>query len=170
MDKAPRLTAELREDLVAYLDGELDEGDTQKIDHLLTRNEVARHEVEALSRTWEMLDVLPQAKASSSFTEKTLASIRLENLPRAPISEQPWFARLRRGCVALAWVTGLGAAAAVGFVATNRWVPDRQRELLEDLPLVRKLDQYQEVGSVAFLKELRASGLFETTEAAGGTP
>ena len=65
MEKTLRLSAEQREDLVAYLDGELPDQKAQLIDQVLARSEVARHEVEALARTWEMLDVLPTPKAPS---------------------------------------------------------------------------------------------------------
>ena len=82
MEKVLRLTSEQRADLVAYLDGELDESPTQEIDRILARSAVARHEVEALSRAWEMLDILPRPKASSTFTERTMSTLQLAEAPR----------------------------------------------------------------------------------------
>ena len=54
----------LKEDLVAYLDGELDEQASQDIEQTLAQSPAARREVEALARTWKLLRVLPEVKAS----------------------------------------------------------------------------------------------------------
>lgn len=48
MEKTVRLNADQREDLVAYLDGELPDEQVQQIDRIIAGSEVARHEVEAL--------------------------------------------------------------------------------------------------------------------------
>ncbi len=76
MAKMTRLSAEQRENLVAYLDGELDDSATQNIEQVLAESVVARHDVDMLSRTWDLMNVLPGVKASEEFTRKTLSSIR----------------------------------------------------------------------------------------------
>jgi len=162
MDKIPRLTAEQRSDLVAYLDGELDGGAVQEIEQTLTESPVARHEVEMLTRTWELLDTLPRAAASQEFTANTLTSIKALDHHR-PLSEQPWYQRARRGVVVAGWVAGLAVASAVGFLITTRWIPDESAALIRDFPVIRDLDTYTEVDNVEFLKELQESGLFDET-------
>lgn len=159
MAKISRLSPEQRSDLVAYLDGELEETATRQIEQTLAGSPVARHEVEMLTRTWELLDELPTMKASAEFTQKTLSIMEVpETAP--PLSARPWFPQARRGAIVTAWVIGLAIVAWVGFAATNQWVPDPRQQLLEDLPVVEKLDQYSEIGSSVYLRKLSNSGLF----------
>lgn len=160
MEKVVRLTADQRANLVAYLDGELDDAPTQEIDHILARSEVARHEVEALSRAWEMLDILPRPKASTEFTERTMSTLQLKEAPHR-FSDQPWFMYVRRGSVAAVWVAALAFSITIGYLATSEWYPNPNRQLLEELPVVRHLDDYEEVESIQFLQQLQNSGLFD---------
>ena len=51
-----RLTPFDRENLVAYLDGELDEAVSRSISTKLTASLTARRELETLEKTWEMLN------------------------------------------------------------------------------------------------------------------
>src|SRR5260370_281071 len=76
MAKITRLSAEQRENLTAYLDGELDDAQTQEIEQVLAASEVARHEIDMLSRTCDALSVLPTHKASGEFTRKTMTNLR----------------------------------------------------------------------------------------------
>ncbi|MBS0204708.1 MAG: hypothetical protein JSS49_17525 [Planctomycetes bacterium] len=160
MEKTLRLSADQREDLVAYLDGELPDAQAQQIDQVLARSEVARHEVEALARTWEMLDVLPTPKAPPEFTERTMTTLKVAEVP-FDITEQPWFKPLMRGLLAVVWIAAIGLSGWVGYQITNDWVPNPTRQLLMDLPTVEKLDIYQEVESIDFLDKLYKSQLFD---------
>lgn len=164
MNRPTRLTSEVREDLVAYLDGELEEEAAQSVDSLLTKNEVARHEVEVLARTWELLDLLPSTKASSDFTEKTITHIKIDAQPKfAPVWER-LTTQARRSIL---WIAsgGLVAAAVIaGFLLTSSWIPNPSQKLLTELPLYKEYDQYVEIESLQFLKELRASGLFDDND------
>ena len=160
MEKASRLTQDQRENLVAYLDGELDDVPSQEIDRILARSEVARHEVEALSRAWEMLDLLPQPKASSDFTEKTMTTLQLGEVS-VSITDRPWFLYVRRGSVAAVWLAAIALSGAIGFLATWQWYPNPNRQLLEELPVVKELDDYTEIESIDFLRALQDEGLFE---------
>lgn len=163
MEKTVRLNAEQREDLVAYLDGELPQEQVQQIDQILANSAVARHEVEALSRTWELLDVLPNAKASESFTSKTMSNLKAMEAPFV-LSEQPWFIHFRRTIVAAGWVLAISACAVFGFYLTHNWIPNPNDELIRDLPIIENLDQYQEIRDLEFLKELKRSSLFDDVQ------
>ena len=169
MEKVARLTAEQREDLVAYLDGELEDVPSQEIDRILARSDVARHEVEALSRAWEMLDILPRSNASSEFTSRTMATVKLEEVPH-DFSGRPWFIALRRGAVGAVWVAALAAAGLLGFLATWQWYPNPNRDLLEELPVVKQLDVYAEVDNPEFLESLSKSALFDGGDDASPQP
>jgi anti-sigma factor RsiW len=157
MEKFPRLSPERREDLVAYLDGELDEDASREIERTLALSPVARNEVEMLTRTFELLDALPAARATDEFTDRTLATVRMTGAGTA-LTERPWFQQMRRGLIVVGCVVALSAVAAVGFLATNAWVPDESAMLIEDLPVIENLDAYREVGDVRFLKELQVKG------------
>ncbi len=159
MDRALRLNAEQRDNLVAYLDGELEENTTQYIDQVLAKSEVARHEVEALARTWELLDLLPKPNASETFTERTLTTLKVSEL-RTNVTDQPWFAYVRKGAVAAVWLVVLTAAAMLGFVVTSRWIPNPNDELLADVKLLKHLDKYLEADSMSFVDELKRMGSF----------
>lgn len=166
MEKTLRLSAEQRDDLVAYLDGELPDGLANAIDQVLARSEVARHEVEALARTWEMLDALPVPKASPEFTDRTMTTLKVGEVP-FDITEQPWFALLKKGSVLAVWCAVLGLSGWLGFQITARWVPNEHERMLNDLPVLQNFDAYQEVQTIDFLEQLKKSGLFEQTAEKG---
>lgn len=157
MGKITRLTAEQRDDLVAYLDGELDEAHSQQVEQVLAESPVARHDVEMLSRTWDLLNVLPGVKASEQFSRKTLSSIRAaENA--SSWGSSPTVARnVRRAGTLAAWTALLVLCGVVGFQATRTWVPDETAPLLDDFEIIQNLDDYSEVGDIAFLKSLQAN-------------
>jgi hypothetical protein len=159
MAKALRLTAEQRDDLVAYLDGELEEAQTQYLDQVLARSEVARHEVEALARTWELLDLLPKPNATDGFTDRTLTTLRVSEMA-TPLSEQAWFSYVRQGAVAAVWVLVLSVCAMVGYMITTQAVPNPQARMLAELPLIRNLDVYLEIEDLDYIRELQRAKLF----------
>ncbi len=160
MKRTSRLTPDQRSNLVAYLDSELEAPAAQEIEQILADNPVARHDIEMLTRTAELLDVLPRHKASTEFIERTMSSIRLDEV-RQPLSEQPWFQRARRGAVVAGWAVGLALSALFGFTLTSRWIPDESQQLIEELSFLQNLDIYTEVQDVEFLRELRESRLLD---------
>lgn len=159
MEKISRLNTEARSNLVAYLDGELDEETSRGIERELVRSPVVRNEVESLTRTWEMLDLLPKTDATEQFTEQTLTAIRLDEY-REPLSDKWWFQRARRGVVLAGWAAGLAVAAGLGFVITNRAIPNEPELLVRELPLIESLDIYTEVDNIDFIKDLQRDDLF----------
>lgn len=161
MSKIQRLSAEQRDNLVAYLDGELEEPAAQEIEQILSKNPVARNDVEMLMRTWELVDALPRPAATEEFTQKTLSTLKAVEI-RVSLTEKAWFLKARKALIGAGWLAGIGLAAVVGFAITNHFVPSEARQLVDNLPVVERLDLYSEVGNVEFLQELRRSGLFNT--------
>jgi anti-sigma factor RsiW len=151
-----RLTPDERADLVAFVDGELPEAHSRLISTKLTHSATARREVEMLQKTWELLDHLPRPQATEQFSEKTISHIR--RLEMKDHSWEPvvalWSGRLARVMVYL-----LLAAVSLGAgFAFTRWVwPDPTKRLVQDLTLAEHLEEYLEVGSFEFLKELAES-------------
>ena len=166
MEKVLRLSADQRDDLVAYLDGELPDAVAQAIDQVLARSEVARHEVEALARTWEMLDALPTPNASEEFLERTMTTLKVGEVPY-DITEHPWFGLLKKGAVVAVWLAALGVSGWLGFQVTARWIPNEQEQMLEDLPVLQRFDDYQEIQTIDFLEQLNRSSTFDTTAEKG---
>ena len=159
----PRLNSEDRDNLVAYLDGELDEPSTRRIERALAGSEVARHEVEMLTRTWELLDLLPTVVAPADFTQRTVTAAR-ELETTVPLARRPWYRAARCGLTVAGWACALAGAAVVGFLAAHRWVPGAHDPVVRDLDLLQNLGDLREAGSVEFLRELEASGLLDRVD------
>src|SRR5205823_1768454 len=88
-----------REELVAYLDGELDAAAEQRIETRLSLEPNVRAEVDALKKTWDMLDHLPRAAPTAEFSTRTIdavSALRPARMGRLP-----------------GWVRYAGFAAAV---------------------------------------------------------
>ena len=148
--------APLDEELVAYLDGELDAEGARRIEALLASDPAVRHRLQSLERTWDLLDELDAAPLGEPFTQTTLEMVAIA--ARQEIEQSRAEAPRRRRRWLLAVGASLLAAAAAGFAVVAMHDPDRQ--LLTDLPLLENLDEYRQVGSIEFLHRLRDEKLF----------
>jgi len=72
MTKPSPLNEQQRADLIAYLDGELAGPAAQAIEARIAVDQAVRAEAELLKKTWDLLDYLPRAEPSPSFTNRTL--------------------------------------------------------------------------------------------------
>lgn len=163
MTQNPPLTPEQRADLVAYLDGELDDITTQEMEHLLTVSSEARHEVDMLTRTFSLLDSLPRPTASEEFTRKTFSTLKTESAKES-WTERPWYRHARRGLVAVSWLVGLLVAVCTAYYAANRAAPAADRALIRELPVIENLDEYSDIGGIDELRELAKHGVFDEDE------
>ena len=103
----------IEEQLVAYLDGELDNESCRRIEELLAVDPDVRRKLHWLEQTWEILDELDTAPVGEDFTRTTMQMVALaaEEDVRKAAEAAP---RRRRR----AWLlTGLGmlAAGVAGF-------------------------------------------------------
>ena len=149
----------LNEELVAYLDGELNRDSAARIEDELSTNEEYRLRLKQLQQAWDLMDELPREDVDETFTQSTVELVVVSAESEANstmVREKSW-----RMAV---WVLGLlGASAAVwgGFSLVNQ-VNDRDnQQLLDDLPLVQEIEVYNSIESMEFLMELNASGVFE---------
>jgi ferric-dicitrate binding protein FerR (iron transport regulator) len=129
-DAAP---ATLEEQLVAYLDGELDVAESRRIEQLLATDPQVRQKLQALERTWELLD-------------------RLQSRALLPVR------RRRHWLLA---VGGAMVAALLGFLAVTLLRPQPNKRLLQDLPVLEHLEEYRQVESLKFLQTLSRDGAFD---------
>ncbi len=148
----------LREELVAYLDGELGSEQSRQIEQRAAIEPDARRMMHELDRTWHMLDVLDSPPTSEDFTRTTLEMVAVaaaDDVQKAK-AEAP-----RRRLRTAVWTAlGLSGAAAAGFLLAARLVPDPNKDLLQDLPIIENFDQYREVDNIEFLRALNKEKLF----------
>lgn len=165
MEPQSALSPEQRADLVAYLDGELDHEAAVAIERLLAESPEVRREAELLSRTFELLEELPHVATSKEFTARTLSAININRVEeRGSGAVRLWSQPMRRAVVAAGSVCALVAAALVGYLSTNRWIPDRSETLIRDLPVIENVDKYAEVEDIAFLHALEKSEMFNDSD------
>lgn len=162
------LTEDEKAELVAYLDGELDEAATQAIEAKIATNPEARAELDALKQAWGMLDFLPKASPSPNFTNRTMERLSLEKVGRAPGKtgstprKNPWFARV-------GWAAAAVVALAGGYYASTRFfvaplppepIPEDDLPLVQYLRIAEKWRLYENVDDLDFVKKLRSPDLF----------
>jgi len=150
---------DLDEQLVAYLDGELDADESRRIEEALATDPHVRTQLQQLERSWELMDRLPRAEVDDGFVRTTVEMIAVQAEQEIE-REQEQLPRLRRR----AWLGGgasVLAAAAVGFIAVAFFVPKENDRLLEDLPIIEKLEQYRDAKDIETLRLLEKQGIFE---------
>ena len=142
----------LKEQVVAYLDGELDAEGARRIEALLSADPGMREQLVQLDQTWEVLDHLGRSQVDETFTQTTLemVAVAAEGDLKQQKEEAPRKNRRR-------WLLGgaaMLAAAAAGFLLVTLVRPNPNEQLLKDLPVLEKLDQYRQSGSIEFLRLL----------------
>ncbi len=151
---AAKTTAEFgpdwKDNLVAYLDGELNERDMQELDDVLTRHPDARADVEQLRQTWDLLDVLPRPTVTEEFSAQTLATIQVIR-DDEPAAASRW---PRRGLLAIVWILLLSVSGVAGVLLVDRWQPDPTDSLIARLSVLERFEAYREIGTVEFITAL----------------
>lgn len=154
----PEGTMPMDDQLVAYLDGELDDESSRQIEQRLTSDSALREQLTQLERTWDALDELEQVEVDEGFTKTTIEMVALAAEEEHQQEEARRPARqLRQWLIGAA---GLAAACLVGFVGVWGFAPDPNQQLIRDLPLIEKLDEYQQIDDIEFLLLLHEKKLF----------
>src|SRR4051794_11131681 len=115
-DELP-LSDEERAELVAYLDGELDEQTARSVEALLGRDARARAEAEALRRTWNLLDYLPRPEPSGDFTNRTMERLAVS---RPAAGHWPLRGRWRPWSVGVGWAAAVLLTGSLGYAGGTR--------------------------------------------------
>jgi anti-sigma factor RsiW len=144
----------LEEQLVAYLDGELDDPATRRIEELLASEPKVRKTLERLEKTWDLLDDLGRAQVDEFFSRSTLEMVAVA--ASEDVEKQRAEAPRRRRRRWLAGAAGVLAAGALGFLAVWLFWPSPNDQLLRDLPVLERLDEYRQIDDVEFLELLLA--------------
>jgi anti-sigma factor RsiW len=159
-----QLNDEDRAELVAYLDGELGEKAAQAFEARLSRDRELRAEADVLKKTWDMLDYLPRAEPSASFTHETLERLAVQT------TGGPGKARLRLWRVALygGWAAAVLIAVGAGLFAARFMGPavqpvtpspsgqqvDVELLIIRDLDVIRNKRLYENADNINFVRSL----------------
>lgn len=150
--------AVIEEELVAYLDGELPAADQVRIERRLADDVAYRQKLAQLQKAWDLLDLLQKAEPDAEFTRSTVEMVAIHQERDA--ERQQTAAQQKR----IAWWLGGGLAvalsAAAGFFIVQYQLGAPERKLLQDLPVIERVDQYRSVESIEFLEKLREAELF----------
>jgi anti-sigma factor RsiW len=149
----------LQEELTAYLDGELTSEDRRRVEEKLARDPEYRGELQRMQRAWDMLDKLPRATVDDSFARTTIEMVAVVAVDEARTQALEIPRRRKRRAV----FGGLAITSAVilGFMLGVKAGPQKNRQLLEDLPVIENLEQYRQADSIEFLRKLEAAKLFD---------
>ena len=161
MNEQKQLTpqnGDIDEELVAYLDGELDAEEAARIERRLADDPHYRARLVQLQRAWDMLDTLERTEADDHFTQSTVAMVAVK--AQDDLKVESHSGRRSRNVAWLALAIGATAAAIVGFSMIQHRLDRPNRELVRDLPVIERIDEYRNIDSVEFLRQLHSEGLF----------
>ncbi len=139
------------DELVAYLDGELDEQRASEIEQRLRDEPELREKLAELQNTWDLLDTLPQGEARHSFTQTTLEFV-FDDAKKEIRRSRKGFSPA--AIISIVSVLMLLIGGAIGFFAIDYYRKQPIREIIADLDTIENVDQYLILKDVEFLKLL----------------
>ncbi len=170
------------DDLVAYLDGELDGADARSMESKLAFDPKARAEADAFKKTYDLLDYLPKPEPSATFATRTLTQIypvatdessttkppapSSAGIPVTPSQSVPLPGKPQRTawtivgwCLATLLVMVLGY---LGHLLARPHLEARSatKQTSEQVRLLERLPMYLGVDDIVFLKSLDDPDLF----------
>ncbi len=148
----PEIDEALQLDLVAYLDGELEPEQARRVEQLLYNHPAVQEEVRKLEASWDLLEELPQTQVDEQFTQSTVELVIADLTQQLQSQQQALPRQARRWWLLLALVLGVAAFATVA-VLDSVWLA-RERHLSQQLPLLQRLEQYEEVRDIQFLEQM----------------
>jgi anti-sigma factor RsiW len=159
------------EDLIAYLDGELDAKTARSLETKISIDPNVHAEAQLLRRTWELLDYLPRPEPSPAFTRLTLSRVSGLQLfgSGSPAGNQwhPWV-------MGISWLAALFLAGMIGYAGFSLAVPHRliattasssdpvnvDALLVQELRVIENMRLYELAEDVKFLHGLDDPDIF----------
>lgn len=151
-----------QDQLVAYLDGELDGETTRRIEELLGTDPRLESELRRLQGAWDLLDRLGRAEVNPQFTRSTVEMIALSQADE--VAQEQAAEPRRRRFMRLAAALGIGIAGLIGYASARHFVPDPNERLLDNLAIVENFDAYRQADEITFLRALHLKGMFATEQ------
>lgn len=158
-DHQPETDANTADELlVAYLDGELAADEQVRVERRLADDPQFRQRLAQLQRAWDLLDSLERAEADENFTRSTveMVAVKAAGDVEAAQARQRW----RQKWLYLVGASAMTVSLLAGYLLLSRWVDRPNRELVRDLPVIERVDEYRNAESVEFLRQLHEQGLF----------
>jgi len=146
------------EELVAYLDGELAAEEAARIERRLAEDPLYRARLAQLQRAWDLLDTLQRAEADDELVHSTVAMVAIQAEQDARTQKLRIVRRRTLGWLGLAAAVLLAAGGTYYLVYQRLAQPYQQ--LVRDLPVIERVDEYRNIDNVDFLKELARENLF----------
>ena len=178
------------DDLVAYLDGELDGADARSMESKLAFDPKARAEADAFKKTYDLLDYLPKPEPSATFATRTLTQIypvasdelpatkppapSSAGIPFAPSQSVPLPVTPQRTVwVVLGWCSATLLVTMLGYLGHLLARPHLEadsatKQTSEQVRLLERLPMYLGVDDIGYLKSLDDPDLFGDND--GDTP
>jgi hypothetical protein len=140
------------EQIVAYLDGELEPEDSARVEQQLTADEGFRQELQSIDRAWTALDQLPSTVVDDKFLQTTMELV-VDSAKREVIEKTQALPVLKRK----RWLSKLLVAVAamlLGVLAARMVVTNANQLLVADLPVIYRLDIYSQFEQLNYLRML----------------
>jgi anti-sigma factor RsiW len=153
------ISSEEKADLVAFLDGEADPGLADKLEERIAHSPRVREEARALQESFALLEFLPMPKTSKDFTRRTAVFVAHGSKEKSARPTAEFSPRLR----AAAYAAGLVLAFLAGWLAVAA-IPDPNRTLMEDLPVIERLQEYRASREIEFLRALRDQQILDKAD------
>jgi anti-sigma factor RsiW len=152
------------EELVAYLDGELDPKAAESMATRLSLDPRLRAEADALQRTWDALDILPHPQPSAAFTARTVSQAIPAGLSGTQVTAAPTMPAVPVPRPGPGFWLGSAAvillAGVAGYFGHRALAPAAPDPPLEDVTLMKNLRLYRYVDDIDSLKKLDSPELF----------
>ncbi len=146
----------VEEELVAYLDEELEPEHRARVELRLAEDARYRNKLQHMQKSWDMLDLLARSEPDEGFARTTVAMVALKAKEATDVQKESTlrFSLLFRLGFAVAALATLLIAYSFG----SWFFSAADRQLVQDLPVIEHLDEYNHAQSVEFLKSLE--GIF----------
>src|SRR5262245_14332479 len=160
MTNDPQLaeTTPIDEEIVAYLDGELDADSEARIVRKLSDDAAYRARLSQLQHAWDLLDNLRGTEADDEFAASTVAMVAV-HAEQESKSQQMRVVK-QRGLTWLAIAGVILLSMSAGYYISHRRVTRNDRILVRDLPVIEHVDEYRNIDDLSFLKALERENLF----------
>lgn len=152
----------VQEQLVAYLDRELDAETEAQVERRLREDTAYAEKLRELQKTWDLLDHLPRASVGEKFTQTTVELVAMK--AEADAQRQESRRGVRRWLARGGTLAAAAAAGVFGYLMIAAVTSRENVQLVRDLPVIENLDGYRNVESIEFLEQLDKSGLFAEAE------
>ncbi len=148
-----------QEMLVAYLDGEVDADVAKAVEERLARDADFRKTLNQLERSWDLLNDLPQPTIDEAFTKTTVEMVAVQMSQE--VEKEQSSATRKKQLWPLFTIAIVLACLPLGFLARRHFLESPDEQLIEDLPVIERVDVYQHIDDLHFLEQLNSEGLFD---------